>query len=86
MQYTKSGHGGWLFTYGSGDGAQTYEAIRNEAGFAHRAWSVWTTKVTERGIEQDQCIEDNLPTRDSTLHPALLRYRLWKAMRAAVAR
>lgn len=55
MKFTKTTRGGWQFTIEG----QTCEAIRNEAGFAHRDWEVWSVKD---GV-LDKCVEDQMASR-----------------------
>jgi hypothetical protein len=50
MKFIKTIRGGWQFTVEG----QTFEAIRNIAGFTHRDWEIWTVK----GGEQDEFLGD----------------------------
>jgi hypothetical protein len=59
MKFTKTMRGGWLFTIEG----QSFEAIRNIAGFAHRDWEVWTHVGGYRLGVQGKCIEDQLASR-----------------------
>lgn len=81
--FTKVDTGIYRFTIGAATDARTHIAYRNEAGFAGRAWSLWT--VGPDGLS-DECIVDDLATRDECVHQAYLRLVRSREFAAALAR
>lgn len=78
--YTKLSPGMYVFEMGEpGVDRETFLAVRNEAGFAHRDWALWSAGDTSR------CLVDDLPTRDACAAEALRRLRSARAARAALA-
>lgn len=69
MTFEKSA-GGYLFRING----REFLAIRNEAGFAHRQWEVWS--VTQGG--NPKMVEDQLPTRAACVEAVESRSWLWR--------